>query len=259
MAHWARSVRRLRTSPPPRQAPPRPPRPHALGELTSFARRRQQERALSVQQFNKRNAAFQRELVDRLEQVRLERDRRYPPHHQSTPQQPQINIPSHSYSTGSSSLNSSTISIQSDMSRQQTPDPYSMPRTREATPAPDSPDPNRSTPIIRAREPTPGPSNQVIPDPSNQDTSSPIIPNANVEPIYDVPYSPPDSIYESVANSPSPPDHDSFPENALPSLPPTPQPPQPRFSRFGRLLKRTIFLSLTLNSKSLSFKGSPSK
>lgn len=230
MAYWARSVRRLRTSPPPppfRQPPTIPPRPSrsALDGLTSFALRRQQEREISRHHFNMRNTAFQRELAERLEQVRCERRQRYPGTPRNTPDPvnqansssqrstrqstPTPNIPSTSYSTSSSFASSTTTTP--IMSRSVTPPPPSIPHT----------------PLLRTREPTPAP-----PTPHVQLPPA----NANLEHIYD---SPNDSIYESISNSPVTADNSEPPSNNLPPLPSIP--PQSKFSSFGRLLKRTSF------------------
>lgn len=234
MAYWARTQRR--TSIPPSQPPPLPPRPanfarEAIVAISTFAQRRQEERDRSREAFNRRNAEFQRELAERLEAVRIRREAAYPGTPRNTPEP-----------------HCSFVATLPRLSRE----PSLAPTTRQASPAPSVP--SRSTtpaPILPPRSITPAPSvpsRSTTPPPTTHRSSSftstptmhrsreatPSLPGIDVSPVpspaqsehlYD---SPADTIYESIDNSPV---------DSPPQLPSTPE----RRSRFGRLLKRPSF------------------
>ncbi len=220
MAYWARKETRRRSSP----APSRPPQPNpsstahlALTSLTTFARRQEEERVRSRAIFNERNAEFQRELAERLERVRSERDAAYP----GTPR----NTPDPIHPPHNASRQPSQPPPSSHTPR------GSHPPSRQGSVGPQSQASSAWSSPNSTREPTPFSREQTPVIPANQ---SP--PNSN-EHIYDSPAS---TYYESIENSPQ---HSP----SAPSLADledqedeTPIPSPPR-SRFGRLLKQTSF------------------
>lgn len=218
MAYWARKDRRMRASP-----PPRPPQPNpsstahlALSSLTTFARRRQEERERSRAIFNERNAEFQRELAERLERLRSERAAAYPGTPRNTPNP--VHPPSN-------------FSRQSSQPRSQHTPFNSQPPSRLGSVEPQS----RGSSTWSSRSATPISNRE--PTPFSRDPT-PITLGSSNEHIYD---SPDNTSYESFENSPQP---------SLPSAPPIedledqegePPIPSPPRSRFGRLLRKPSF------------------
>lgn len=220
MAYWARKDRRRRSSP-----PPRPPQPHssgtahiALTSLTTFARRRQEERERSRAIFNQRNAEFQRELAARLERVRSERAAAYPETPRNTPEP--STLPSHPQQS------SSAVRSSQPPTRLGSVEPPSHGSSAWSS--------RTSTPALHSRQPTPFSREQtpIIPENDQRRVSTSPAPSDH---IYDSPAS---TLYESI---------DTSPEQTPPAIPPhqdqlsLPQPPAEPRSRFGRLLKQTSF------------------
>lgn len=214
---------------PQRSPPPNNCARAALGALHAFARRREDDRFAAQVAFNRRNADFQRELAERLEEVRRNRDIVTPKNTPLPSREPTPRL--HSRQATPAPFSRAGTPLPPPISRAATPVPPTFSRAHTPVPPPISrhgspapPSPSRPVAPPFSRPGTPIPQSRAVsvgpPSPS---------PNPPPEHIYDSPAS---SLYESIDKSPQVPDA---------PLPPSPQTTPPRYSLFGRLLRKTVF------------------